>query len=59
MMSAKEVRRMSMFIIEGLEADGESRKQWYLEEILKAIAPNDYNKLKAFHGWDDGIAPLR
>jgi hypothetical protein len=55
---SEEVRKMlATFIVRGLETDGAHHKQWYLEEILKTIAPSDYGKLKEWHRWEDGVAP--
>lgn len=47
--------------INGLLTDGSHHKQWYLEEILKALGYdiNDIKKklIKKGYDWDEGIAP--
>jgi hypothetical protein len=39
---------------DGLLTDGDHHKQWFLEEILKAL---DVDLLKKDCGWEEGIAP--
>ncbi len=47
-------------IIDGLCTDGSHHKQWYLQQILKALG-FDEKKLKEEeykdYDWEDGIAP--
>ena len=43
--------------IEALQADGAHHKQWYLEEILKAVGRSDVFEKSSGVIWDKGVAP--
>lgn len=42
-------------IVAGLQTDGAHHKQWYLERILEAVAPDYYRQHK--YQWQEGKAP--
>jgi hypothetical protein len=45
-------------IIEGLITDGAHHKQWYLEQIFKAICEDEYvETTRKEFTWEEGIAP--
>ena len=52
-----DIGKLINLIIEGLQIEGEHHKQWYLEEILRAIGC-DPVKMREFHDeWEKGVAP--
>lgn len=57
----EEIVLVKKLAIEGLMTDGAHHKQWYLEEILKAIGVDlkDLRETlrKTDYDWEDGIAP--
>ena len=42
--------------IEALQTDGAHHKQWYLEEILRALGWN-VEQVRDEEDWEEGIAP--
>lgn len=44
-------------ILEALTTDGAHHKQWFLEEILRTVAKEQFNDIKDKYNWEEGIAP--
>lgn len=53
-------------VIDGLGIDGGHHKQWFLEQILRAIVGDEYDRVARelttgsdgiVYGWEAGIAP--
>lgn len=55
------IEKAKELAIDGLMTDGGWHKQWYLEEIIKALGYdlNEIRKQEQENGydWDDGIVP--
>lgn len=49
--------RIKSELIDGLTIDGAHHKQYALEQVLKMLAPDEFDDTKSSCGWDDGIAP--
>lgn len=59
----EDVANTVSLLIEGTFTDGGHHKQWYLDQAVRMLAKNDYDKLRADvkkkygYTWDKGIAP--
>lgn len=49
--------RMTSLLIEGLNTDGAHHKQYFLEEVLRVMVPDEFKDCKASWQWENGIAP--
>ena len=56
-LSWQNATRLSSLLIDGLNTDGAHHKQYYLEEVLRLLAPDEFGECKAIWQWEDGIAP--
>lgn len=58
-----QTNKIILLLMEGLYTDGGHHKQWYLDQVLKELIPDQYEKIyndvvkHDGEGWDKGIAP--
>jgi hypothetical protein len=59
MVKQKQPQTLVQLVLEGLTTDGAHHKQYYLEEILKALVvrPEELVVLHDEWHWEQGIAP--
>lgn len=54
-LEAEKIRNITSAIIEGLQTDGASHKQWALEQALKLLVPNEFDDCRESWQWKRGI----
>ena len=50
-----DIHKLTSMLIVGLNTDGARHKQYYLEEVLRELVPDEFKECKAAWQWEDGM----